>query len=365
MPTRDTEDGSNLKRYCKRLALTRQVIEDGYADWKSCKSGKKNGWRVRKEYGAAAALLDEIEREIRDRSLTFRPLHSYDRADGTSGKVRHITVESVKQQVCDHIAVGALMPMLRARVGRQQYGSTKGRGAVAAKRRVERYIQRHRHFVHMDVRHCYESMLTDMVMGILERYVACEWLLYLVGALLSTYGGCLILGSFLCLRLAQLVLSFGYHHTESLGKLRRGQFRALVSKMLWYADDVYLFADSKRDLRMAERSLERYLAGFGLALKPWKICRCDQPCKVVEGRKRPVAEPCDIAGFRVWRDHVALRERIYLHAVRAFGKFSRRPTDRIARRACSLWGYLKHSDSRGTCKSRGIPQLLSQAKAYS
>ncbi len=140
------------------------MIEDGYADWKSCESGKKNGWRVRKEYGTAAELLDEIEREIRDHSLTFRALHSYDRVDG---------------------------------------------------------------------------------------------------------------------------------------------------------------------------------------------------------RKRPVAEPCDIAGFRVWRDHVALRERIYLHAVRAFGKFSHRPTERIARRACSLWGYLKHSDSRGTCKSRGIPQLLSQAKAYS
>lgn len=218
MPTRDTEDGSNLKRYCKKLALTRQVIEDGYADWKSCESGKKNGWRVRKEYGTAAALLDEIEREIRDCSLTFRALHSYDKMDGTSGKVRHITVESVKQQVCDHIAVVALMPLLRAKVGKQQYGSTKGKGAVAAKRRVKRYIQRHSRFVHMDVRHCYESMRTDMVMGILERYVACEWLLYLVGALLSTYGGCLILGSFLCLRLAQLVLSFGYHHIESLGQ---------------------------------------------------------------------------------------------------------------------------------------------------
>lgn len=354
-----------MKRYCKKLALTRQVIEDGYADWKSCESGKKNGWRVRKEYGTAAALLDEIEREIRDRSLTFRPLHSYDKVDGTSGKVRHITVESVKQQVCDHIAVVALMPLLRARVGRHQYGSTKGKGAVAAKRRVMRYIQRHNRFVHMDVRHCYESMHTEMVMVVLGRYVACEWLLYLVGALLSTYGGCLILGSFLCLRLAQLILSFGYHHVESLGKLRRGRFHALVGKMLWYADDVYLFADSKRDLRMAARSLERYVAEFGLKLKPWKVCRCDQPCIVVKGRKRPVAEPCDIAGFRVWRDHVSLRERIYLHAVRAFGKFSRRPTERIARRACSLWGYLKHSDSRGTCKSRGIPQLLSQAKAYS
>lgn len=341
------------------------MIEFGYDDWKSCESGKKNGWRVRKEYGSAAALLDEIEREIRDRSLGFRPLHSYDRVDGTSGKVRHITVESVKQQVCDHIAVVALTPLLRAKVGRQQYGSTKGKGAVASKRRVMRYIQRHSYFVHMDVRHCYESMRTDMVMEVLGRYVACEWLLYLVGALLSTYGGCLILGSFLCLRLAQFILSFGYHHVESLGKLRRGRFHAFVGKMLWYADDIYLFADSKRDLRMAARSLERCMASFGLELKPWKICRCDQPCKVVDGRKRPVAEPCDIAGFRVWRDHVALRERIYLHAVRAFCKFSHGPTERIARRACSLWGYLKHSDSRGTCKSRGIPQLLSQAKAYS
>ena len=354
-----------MRRYCKKLKLTRDVLRDGYLNWLASESGKKNGWRVAREYGSADALLAEIEREIRNRSLAFRPLRSYDKADGTNGKVRHITVESVKQQVCDHIAVVAMAPLLRARVGRNQYGSTKGKGALAAKRRVERYIGRYRYFVHADVRHCYESMSTHMVSGILRRYVACPWLLYLCDALLATYGGCLILGSFLCLRLAQLVLSFGYHFTEGLGKVRRGRFRSLVGKMLWYADDIYLFGDCRRDLRRAVGMLAAYLGdGFGLRLKPWKICRCDQPCTIVKGRKRPRAEPCDIAGYKVYRDHTVLRRRIYLHAVRAFGKFAKRPAGKIARRACSLWGYLKHTDSRRTCRNRGIASLLSQAKAY-
>lgn len=354
-----------MKRYCKKLELTRDVLLDGYLDWLASESGKKNGWRVAREYGSADALLDEIEREIRNRSLAFRPLHSYDKADGTNGKVRHITVESVKQQVCDHIAVCAMAPLLRARVGRNQYGSTKGKGALAAKRRVEKYVRGFKYFVHTDVRHCYESTSTAMVSGLLHRYIACPWLLYLVDSLLDTYGGCLILGSFLSLRLAQLVLSFAYHRVEGLGKVRRGAFRALVGKQLWYADDCYLFADSKRDLRMAVRDMERYMAdALGLHLKPWKVCRCDQPCAIVRGRKRPRAEPCDIAGYKVYRDHTVLRERIYIHAVRAFGKFAKRPATRIARRACSLWGYLKHTDSRLTCESRGIPALLSAAKTY-
>lgn len=347
------------------MKLTREVLRDGCLDWLSSKSGKKNGWRVSKEYGTAEALLDEIEREIRDRSLTFHPLHSYDKTDGTNGKVRHITVESVKQQVCDHIAVVALAPLLHAKVGANQYGSTKGKGALAASNRVKKYIRRYKYFVHTDVRHCYESIGTPLVSRIIHRYIGCGWLSYLVDALLATYGGCLILGSFLCLRLAQLVLSFAYHNVEGLSKVRRGAFRALVGKQLWYADDAYLFADSKRDLRMAVRKMSAYMTNtLHLHLGPWKVCRCDQPCEIVKGRKRPRTEPCDIAGYKVYRDHTVLRERIYLHSVRAFSKFAKHPASKIARRACSLWGYLKHSDSRGTCCIRGIPAILSSAKSY-
>ena len=340
-----------LKTYCKGLRIDEALISRAYESWLDAQAGKKNAWRVVGEHGSAEALMAEIESEVAARSLTFRPIKRYRHREPTNGKLRVIGVESVKQQVCDYVAIAALGGLLRAKAGFWQVSSVKGKGQLMAARAVGRWVREGGYFVHLDVRKCYPSIKAEVVTRILRRYVRSPDVLYLCGALLATYGGGLEIGSYFSLRMAQLVLSFGYHDVEGMGKLRRGAWRPLVSHQLWYADDIYLFSQDKRDLRSAARQLQRLLLkDFGLYVKPWKVCRLGDQ------------EPVDVVGFTVRRDRVTLRPTLFLRACRSFRKYRRCPTLARARRVCSYWGWFKNADSVGVVTGNGFDKTFKQAR---
>ena len=61
----------------------------------------------------------------------------------------------------------------------------------------------------------------------------------------------------------------GSRRVEGLSKTRRGRSVPLVTHQVWQMDDVVLLSRSKRDLKVAMRSLERFMADdLGLRLKP-------------------------------------------------------------------------------------------------
>lgn len=340
-----------LKTYCKGLRIDEALISRAYESWLDAQAGKKNAWRVVDEHGSAEALMAEIESEVAARSLTFRPIKRYRHREPTNGKLRIIGVESVKQQVCDYVAIEALSGLLRAKAGFWQVSSVRGKGQLMAANAVRRWVQEGGYFVHLDVRKCYPSIRPDVAMRILRRYVRSPDVLYLCGALLATYGGGLEIGSYFSLRMAQLVLSFGYHDVEGMGKLRRGAWRPLVSHQLWYADDIYLFSQDKRDLRSAARQLQRLLLkDFGLYVKPWKVCRLGDQ------------EPVDVVGFTVRPRRTTLRPTLFLRACRSFRKYRRCPTPSRARRVCSYWGWFQNTDSLGVVTGNGFDKTFKQAR---
>lgn len=56
------------------------------------------------------------------------------------------------------------------------------------------------------------------------------------------------------------------------------------------------------------------------------------------------AESIDFAGYRIWcarGRRVDLRKRLWKRLRRAFARYMRRRTERLARRVCSYWGWLK------------------------
>lgn len=322
-----------------------------YESWLRAPAGRKNAWRVAGEHGGAEALVAEIAEEIASRTLALRPIKRYRHREPTNGKLRVIGVESVKQQVCDYVAIEALGELLRAKVGFWQVSSVKGKGQLMAARAVGRWVREGGYFVHLDVRKCYPSIKADVVTRVLRRHVRSPDALYLCETLLATYGDGLEIGSYFSLRMAQLVLSFGYHAVEGMGKRRRGAWRPLVSHQLWYADDIYLFSRDKRDLRSAARRLERLLLKeCGLTLKPWKICRVSDQ------------EPVDVVGFTVRRGRTTLRPTLFLRACRAFRKYRRAPTLARARRVCSYWGWFRTTDSLGLVMGNGFDKTLKQAR---
>ena len=107
-----------MKSYCKGYTINQDRVSDAFVDWARHDSGRKNLWRVESEHGGEERLERQIADEIRHRHLAFAPMKSYQIMDGANGKLRTITVESCKQQVCDYIAVRAMQPMLDARRAR-------------------------------------------------------------------------------------------------------------------------------------------------------------------------------------------------------------------------------------------------------
>ena len=147
------------------------LIHAAYYDWYYHAAGKKNRWRVVDEYGTADALMHEIASELESRTISFVPIKRYSHIESTNGKLRIIGIESIKQQVCDYIAVKALSPLLEAKVGYWQTASIEGKGQLMLVGACQRYLQDCKYHVHVDVRKCYPSIKTDVVKSILRKYV--------------------------------------------------------------------------------------------------------------------------------------------------------------------------------------------------
>lgn len=341
-----------MKSYCKGLRVDRDLVAKAYERWRLADSGRKNQWRVAEEYGSPEALVEEIAREVRCRSLSLRPIRYYDTVD--TRKKRHIGQESVKQQVLDYVAVTALEGFLNAKIGFYQISSVPGKGSVFGSRVVRRWLREgDLYWVHLDVRKCYASIGHGEVTEILNKYVRSNDVLYVCETLLNSYEEGLNIGSYFSLKMSQLVLSFGYHLLEDLPTSRRGVRRNLVAHQLWYADDVYLFSRDKRNLRRAVVSLSAVLGyRFGLDIKPWKVCRTGED------------EPPDVAGFVCRPGRVNIRDSLYLRTRRAFASYERRPTLGRARSVCSYWGWLKNSNSDGAIRCNEYGRIMRNARRY-
>ena len=341
-----------MKSYCKGLVMDREHVAKAYDLWLKAAAGHKNEWRVKKEFGSADALIDEIAREIEERSLTLRPIRRYRHHEPTNGKDRIIGVESVKQQVWDYAIVLAMQPLLDAKLGFYQVAGVAGKGQGACRRAMRKWVHEGGYHVKLDVRQCYPSISHKVVRRIVRKYVRSTDVLYCVDAVLDTYDmGGLEIGSYFSLQMANLVLSFAYHHIEGLHKVRRGKSVALVSHQLWHMDDVLLIAPDKRNLKMAVRSVVHYLHDeFGLTVKPWKVAKTSN------------AEPLDMGGFVVREGRCTLRAPIFLRGTRAFNRFERHRTLRRAQRVCSYWGWLVNTDSDNLIISRRYNRLFRHAR---
>ena len=347
---------SKMKSYCKNTTIARDDVLNALETWKDGESGRKNAHRIVEEYGSEDALVEEIHGQIRDRSLSFRPICRYEHVEPTNGKLRVIGVESVKQQVCDYLAVMLMDSLYSDKIGYYQVAAVKGKGQRACRTALRRWVRYSKYHVKLDVRKCYPSTRPSTAMRIYEKYVRSDDVLYLVSSLLSTYGEGLEIGSYFALKTMQLVLSFGYHHVESLGHRRRGRWVPLVRHQIWHLDDMLLMSNCKRDLKMAVRSLSGFLHDeLGLFVKPWKL-------KVVSE-----SEPLDIGGWvvrvgRGGRARVTLRRGNFLRTCRAFTRFSKQSSLALARRCASRWGQLLHADLRKAVVKRNIPMLFRRAR---
>ena len=307
-------------------------------------------------YPFTEIAISEIQAEIIGGNMSFPQIWYREKIDGSSGKVRRIGIQNIKQQLYDYIAVEALKPVLK-RIGEYQYASIKGRGTTKGKEVISRWIRNRdmRYFVKLDVRKCFESIDHGKMMEFLRGRVKNEPLLHLIETMLESFERGLSIGSYLSQYLCNLYMSILYHEIkENMRRTRkgkRGNKRVnLVRHCLIYMDDILLIGQRKRDLEKAAKLTVRKASEMGLEIKPnYQVRRIDGNC-------------IDMLGFKIYRTHTEIRGRTFLRVRRSFRRARKRLTEGVARKCLSYYGYLKYTNSRRFQRKWKVRRTIKKCK---
>lgn len=153
--------------------------------------------------------------EIIERRIELAPIHDKIIPDGPHKKQRIISVESMKQQVFDYVAVELLEDVFNRSFGYYQCASIKGKGQICAKEAIESWVQHDQEntkwFIKTDIVNYFHSVSHVLLKNMLFGHVKSENTKYLVSKLLSTYTQGLSIGSYLSQYLANYFVSDIYH----------------------------------------------------------------------------------------------------------------------------------------------------------
>ena len=303
-------------------------------------------------YPIAEIIISDLQKEIANESLSFPPIWYRDKIDGSSGKIRRIGIQNIKQQLYDYIAVEGMKPLLK-RIGEYQYASIPGRGTTRGKQVISRWVKDRnmRHFAKLDVKKCFESIDHDLLMAFLKKYIKNEKLVWLIRTLINSFEKGLSIGSYLSQYLCNLYMSVLYHYImEELYKTRREKRINLIRHCLIYMDDILLIGSRKRDMEVAAKKIIQKADEMGLTIKDnWQVRSIDET-------------PIDMMGFKIYRTHTEIRGRIFLRVRRSFRRARKELTLRISKKCLSYYGYLKHTNSRKIERKWKVKSILKKCK---
>lgn len=303
-------------------------------------------------YPFVEIAISELQSEIINENISFPPIWYKEKVDGSSGKIRRIGIQNIKQQLYDYIAVEALAPLLK-RIGEYQYASIPGRGTTKGKDVISKWIRNKdmRYFVKLDVRKCFESIDHGKLMDFLQKRIKNSKLIWLVGILTDSFEAGLSIGSYLSQYLCNIYMSIPYHYImENMYKIKRGKKINLIRHCMIYMDDILLIGTRKRDMEKAIKLLNQKIGSMGLVLK--------QNYQI----RRIGGNNIDMLGFKIFRTHTEIRGRIFLRIRRAFRKAKRCITIRTAKKCISYFGFIKNSNSQRISKRWKVLQTIKKCK---
>lgn len=291
-------------------------------------------------YPVVDKICDILRDEIISDNISFPKIWYREKIDGSSGKVRRIGIQNVKQQLYDYIAVEGLNPILK-RIGEYQCASIKGRGTLSGKKSIARWMKNknNRYFAKLDVQKCFESIDREKLLAFLQHHIKNDRLINLIRILIGSFEKGLSIGSYLSQYLCNLYMSVLYHYImEELYRIRKSREKMvrirLVNKCLIYMDDILIIGSRRRDLEKAIRLIIQKADELGLIIKPnYQVSKIGGNC-------------IDMMGYKIYRTHTEIRGRIFLRIRRAYRKARSGISPRIAKKCLSYYGYLKHTDSR-------------------
>lgn len=387
-----------MKTYCKQNLFTdrefclEKVKETFKGKWNRrdyqkalchyCKMNKKQVRELIKENNKEAfneglyRIVDEFQEEVKNRHFIFEEIKYKNHADGISGKIRLIGIESVKQQCFEHIIVGMLMPLFNAKIEEHQYASIKGRGQVAGMKRIAQWVinddwamkcaikhrekcsRKTQYFVKLDIKKCFPSMTIEVVMKFFKHDISKNKdLIWAIEEILKWHiqgGHGLIIGSLLSQFICNYLMSYVYRYAKSLHKIRRNKKVKMITYTLFFMDDILLFSSDRRNLKLAVNSIIKYINNeLNLKVKPnWHIKNIQQ-------------EPVHMMGYVIHSDgYVTIRPRIFLRLRHVYlrARLKRNFGIKFARKIVAYNSYLVHTNSCNVRKKLKVKYINNKAR---
>lgn len=303
-----------------------------------------------KEYLIAIAAA-YMKKSLDTYELDFVPIWYKEKIDASNNKLRRIGIQHISQQFFDYVAVYGMHDLFK-RIGEYQCASIPGRGPVWGMRRIRKWLREKdvKYFAQLDIKKCFPSIPQEKLLLFLDSLIANKDIKWLVNELVHTYEEGLSIGSYLSQYLCNLYISILYHNiAEDMYYIRRGKRINLVKHQLIYMDDINLFGTSSKSLHKAVDMLIRIASDMGLTVKPkWTV--------------QKLTGFIDTMGFRIYRDHVTIRRRIFIRTRRTYKRAQKRLTSTYAHKCISYAGQLKNTNSFNFMKKYKVYKTLRKAK---
>lgn len=277
----------------------------------------------------------------------------------TQPKRRLISAAPFRDRVVHHAVVAVLEPRYEPAFIYDSYACRRGKGTHRAVRRAQSFLRRSRYYLKTDVVKFFPNVDHGALMDRLTRRIRDDRLLELIGRILASGEGVLRdeatatyfpgddlwavtrpkglpIGNLTSQFFANVLLDTVDHFVKEDLRIR-GYVR--------YADDLVLFADSKDELRTAERSLRDKFAELRLRMHRDKTVIAPTRCGL------------NFLGFRVHPESI----RLSREAIERFNRRLRRQkwlyaqgriTPEELRRSLAAWRA--HAEHANTFAIRGV-----------
>lgn len=299
-----------------------------------------------------------MQKQLAKKELHFMPIWYKEKIDASNHKLRRIGIQHVSQQLYDYVAVYAMQDLMK-RIGEYQCASIAGRGPYYGLKHVRKWLKARdaKYVAQLDVQKCFPSIPQDKLLAFIDKYVANADVRWLVRELVNTFDVGLSIGSYLSQYLCNLYMSQLYHEiSERMYYTRRGKPIRLVKHVLFYMDDILLIGCNAKAMHKAVDAIIAFAKDkMGLTIKPtWNV------------RKISKTDFVDTMGFRVYGNHVTIRQRVFLRVRRAYKKPTkkrcRKMTEKQAQKCVSYFGCIKGTNLLRFAKKFHIFTTIKQAK---
>lgn len=307
-------------------------------------------------------FIKRLQRIFIEGDFKIRPHKAVKIIDGNSKKERYIIQpDYIFEQIIHHAVIQILKPILMRGMYDFSCGSIPGRGGTYGKKYLEKYIQKHndasiKYCLKLDIRHFYQSLDINILKQKFRRIIKDEKFLrvieYILDSNMAVCNGVL----------TDMGLPIGFYTSQWFANFYLQDFDHFVKEQLHikcyvrYADDIVLFAPSKRELHKDFIKIKEFLENSHLEIKPnWQIFKFDYINK--QGKR--VGRPLDFMGFKFYRDKTTLRKHIFLSSLRTARRISKK--EKIswfdASQVMSYVGWFKHTNTHTAYEKHIRPKV--------